>query len=157
VSAALPLLLLCLLAGVGCYLDVRFRRLPNWLCVGIAAAGLASIAAVQSPAWPWSGPAHAVVALLVGMGLFAAGFLGAGDAKFYAALAMWFPLGSAPLFAALIGLAGLLLAILWFALRPVLSSSGGGSRHPDFAKLPYGVAIAGGAMILGALEFGGST
>jgi prepilin peptidase CpaA len=150
----LALAVLSLLAATGAWLDIKTRRLPNWLCLLTAAAGFATIAALDTPAWPWSGPLHAAGALAVGMALFAAGLIGGGDAKFYAALALWFPVGSAPLLAASIGLAGLVLLIIIFAMRRffVAKAAGAPTLGPDFHKLPYGVAIAVGAMALALLQ-----
>ena len=84
--------MLAAIAVTGSYLDLRTRRLPNWLCLAGLVAGLAFGLAVGG--WPAAAIAllHALIALIVGAGLFALGGIGGGDAKFYAALAAWFPL-----------------------------------------------------------------
>ena len=70
--------LLALCALVGAWLDMASRRLPNWLCLATALAGLAmafvegGAAAVPSPA------IHAALALIVGMVLFRFGWIGGG-------------------------------------------------------------------------------
>lgn len=150
----LALASLVLLAIIGAYLDVRYRRLPNWLCLLVAGGGLVATATLGAPAWPWSGPVHGVVALIVGMLLFAGGLIGGGDAKFYAALALWFPLRDAPLLIGITSVAGLVVLLAWLAWRRV-GRVRGAALGSDFHKLPYGVAIASGAVVLGLVRFGG--
>ena len=83
---------LTVLLAIGAYTDVTARRLPNWLSLALLVTGLA-FAATQGgwSAVGWHG-AHAGIALLVGMALFATGGIGGGDAKFYTGLAAWFAL-----------------------------------------------------------------
>ena len=71
-------LVLAGLAGLGAWLDLRHRLLPNWLCALTLLAGLAF--AFAQGGWPAvaSGGGHALVALAVGMGLFALGAIGGG-------------------------------------------------------------------------------
>jgi prepilin peptidase CpaA len=94
-----------------------------------------------------------LVALVCGMGMFAAGWIGGGDAKLFAACALWLGLrGSGP-FLLVTALAGGGLAVLllnarsaplriYFAAGPAwlarLATPGG--------DVPYGVAIAAGAL-----------
>lgn len=145
VAALVALVLLCLTAAWG---DLQKRRIPNWLCLLTAVAGLAyALAPVSAGAPWWSFLLHGVVALLVGMGLFAVRAIGGGDAKFYAALACWFPFGRAPFLLSLVCLAGLLLFAVWFAIRRAQGKKIMGNRHDEAAKLPYGIAIALGAVL----------
>ncbi len=64
-----------------------------------------------------------------------------GDAKFYSALALWFPLSDGPMLALCIAVSGLLVLIMmsvWSRIRPL----------PNWSKeLPYGAAIATGAIV----------
>ena len=140
-------LLLALLLAIGGWLDAVSRRLPNWLCLATALAGLAAGALLHGAAAAFSGLGHAVLALLVGMVLFRFGLIGGGDAKFYAALACWFPFGRAPLLLTAVCLSGLLLLVVWFTVRRVQGKKVRGSANDDSAKLPYGIAIALGAML----------
>lgn len=139
---------LAAIGGAGAYLDIRTRRLPNWLClIGLlAGAGFSLIAG----GWTLAVMAllHALVALLVGMGMFAMRWIGGGDAKFYAAMAAWFPLQAGLGLLVTVSLTGLLLLIAWLPYRRRLMRADGGlAKDSDFRKLPYGVAIAGGAMV----------
>lgn len=137
-----------IIAVTGAWLDVRFRRLPNWLCAIGLATGLASGFAMEGGSWAGMSALHALVALVIGMGVFAMGAVGGGDAKYYAALAAWFPLGKAALLLGAVSVAGLLLLVAWLPLRRRVASSNRVSAQDDaFRKLPYGVAISAGAIV----------
>lgn len=135
------------------WLDVSQRRLPNWLCLLTALCGLAAIYATKGLVGLGSAGLHAVLALVVGMILFRFGTIGAGDAKFYAACATWFPLSRALELLFTVSLCGIVLVLAWFAYRQLLRD-----RRSDaagkFALLPYGLAIAAGAVT--ALARGGA-
>lgn len=142
---AAALALLCLTAA---WYDLRLRRIPNWLCLLTALAGLAYAAMPLTAGAPWwSFLLHGVVALIVGMVLFAIRWVGGGDAKFYAALACWFPFSRAPLLLIAVALSGLVLLIVWFTVRRLQGKKFRGTANDDAAKLPYGIAIALGAML----------
>ena len=127
-------------------LDIRYRRLPNWLCALALGSGLAFGLALGGWADVQSALVHALVALAVGIGFYALGWIGAGDAKYYASLAAWFPLRlGVPLLIA-VSLAGLLLLIVWTLARRKGHRRGAErSQSSLFDKLPYGVAISLGA------------
>nr|WP_272916569.1 prepilin peptidase [Tsuneonella aeria] len=133
--------------GMAAYTDVTQRRIPNWLCGVNLALGLA-FAWVQA-GWPGMGWAalHAVIALLVTMGLFAARVIGAGDAKFYASMAAWLPVTAGLRLLVSVALAGLLLLIVFFAVRLRGRANRPADRESPFAKLPYGVAIGIGGLV----------
>ena len=138
------------IAGVGAWLDWHYRLLPNWLGTLALLAGLAVTALGQGTAALLPHLGHAGLALLVGMALFAGGVIGGGDAKFYAALAVWFPLVEGFRLLLLVALAGLVLTVaLWlFVWRTVPA----GRSHPAAGgqprTVPYGVAIAAGAVMM---------
>lgn len=135
------------IAATGAWLDIRYRRLPNWLCAFALLSGIGFGLATAGVGAVGSGLLHGVAALAVGAGLFALGGIGAGDAKYYAALAVWLPLGAAPLLIGLVGLAGLLLVLAWLPWRLRAVRAGRWSSREDaFARLPYGVAISCGAL-----------
>ncbi|WP_309623928.1 prepilin peptidase [Novosphingobium sp.] len=125
--------------------DLRYRRLPNWLCLLVAGAGLAQMLALGGMAGAGSALMHGALALAVGAGLFMLGGLGGGDAKYYAAVACWFPLGSAMQLLIAVALAGGALAIVWLALQR-WHPKPADANDPDRAMLPFGVAIAAGAL-----------
>jgi prepilin peptidase CpaA len=78
------LLILILAAAV---FDVRYRRIPNWLTVGGAVAGIALNTAIGRPE---AGTAFALEGLALGFGVYFILYLlhamGAGDVKLMAAL-----------------------------------------------------------------------
>ena len=148
--------------------DAATYIIPNWisltlLALFVPAAGLAWVAQV-----PWSVLAVSAgvgfAALLAGMAMFAFGWIGGGDAKLLAASALWLGLpGLAPfLFWTAIaggGLAAVLLVCRRHGVQFV------GPNAPEWlarlfgakADVPYGVAIAFGAMMAfpyGALATG---
>ena len=149
-SQALPLAVLTGLAGTGAWLDWRDRRLPNWLCAVTLLAGL-TVTALTAGAVVLPGHVlHAGLALLAGMALFAPGLIGGGDAKFYAAVAVWFPLGDGfrLLFAAALAGLVLILALWGLVWRRQRIAGGLTPASPQPRTVPFGVAIAAGALAL---------
>ena len=144
---ATSLLALCALAGAG--LDVVTRRLPNWLCLVTALAGLAVAVAFGGLGAAMSPALHAVLALLGGMVLFRFGLIGGGDAKFYAACAAWFPLSSALLLLGTVSFAGFVVVLGWLGYRRLAYSR---TSEGAFAMVPYGLAVAIGAVALKAVS-----
>ncbi|GAA4762497.1 A24 family peptidase [Novosphingobium ginsenosidimutans] len=137
-----PLIVLGLTA---CWLDWRDRRIPNWLCGILAVLGLAVAA------WLGGGEAiakhaiHAFAALIVGMVLFRFGVFGGGDAKFYAAVAAWFPIALWAKLLIHVSLAGLGLVTVWFVARRLMGKKIRPKNPTKYDALPYGIAIALGA------------
>lgn len=134
--------------------DISTMRIPNWLNAIIALAffpmALASGMAGEAILW------HAVagiVVLVVGFGLFSAGWIGGGDAKLLAAAALWVGWTQLPQFIVLTAIAGGILAIVMKAWR-MLQVEGevheiGWARRllRGNMDLPYGVAIAAGTIL----------
>ncbi len=92
----------------------------------------------------WQNLFHFLLALIVGMALFGRGWIGGGDAKLYAAAALWFNWAGAATLIFLTGVSGLLLAIAFIAARML------GLRKnvpKEDRRIPYGVAIASGAIL----------
>jgi prepilin peptidase CpaA len=94
-----------------------------------------------------------VVALLVGMGLFAAGWVGGGDAKLLASASLWLGLQAMPVFLIAMALAGGALSVLLMNIRASWLQPYLAGTPPWLARLatpgadvPYGVAIAIGAL-----------
>jgi prepilin peptidase CpaA len=134
--------------------DAMTRRIPN-LLVGACAVSFVPFAwAAGFPAWMFlEHAATAVVLLLLGYALFCFGYLGAGDAKFMAAIGLWLGVAPSVLFVLLSAVAGGVLSAavgLWFMLH---LHSGIHIRHADrvFRALrpdvPYGFALAAGAIL----------
>ena len=146
---------LALLLALGAYTDVTARRLPNWLSLLLLVTGLAF--AASQGGWEALGwhAAHAGIALIVGMALFAAGVVGGGDAKFYTGMAAWFALSQGLNLFVFVTISGLFLIIGWLILKRTLLSDRA-KGEGDFAKFPYGLAIATGGVIAAWLPLSGT-
>jgi len=148
------LLLIALLLAAAAEDAVRLRISNITVLLAIVAAVIAAIVVGPTLAL-WQNLAVFAALLAVGTPMFAAGKLGGGDVKLLAALGLWFNLKGALWMLLDVVLAGGVLAILIIALRSlgwsekirrrvVLLRPGGG--------IPYGVAIAAGALIAMGLE-----
>lgn len=163
-NLVLPLLL-ALAMALG---DVRRRRIPNYLTLGGALAGLGYQAGLQG----WPGLAEGCLGLLLGFTFlilpYIWGGMGAGDVKALAALGAWLgPRHTLYLFCYM-GLAGGLMALIMLWRRGLLKAKirqgwgvlvnwalcrGHGPAPVPGAQdqtpgLPYGVAMALGMMAL---------
>ena len=127
--------------------DMRSFRISNvfpaiLILLFITAYGLSGFSSAL-----WQNLLHFLLALGVGMGLFGRGWIGGGDAKLYAAVALWFGWTGAVTLIFLTGLAGAVLAIAFVAARML------GLRKnvpKEDRRIPYGVAIAAGAILSAA-------
>lgn len=136
------LVLLCVTAA---WLDFRHRRIPNWLCGLTAIIGISATAVLSGVPATGSAGLHAVIALIVGMVLFQIKFIGGGDAKFYSAIACWFPLGQAVMLLGFTSLVGFFMA-LFFIIRGMRQTGTDRQARWKQRNVPYGVAIAAGAL-----------
>lgn len=162
--STLKLLALTTLLVTAVVTDVRSRRIPNWLTVSGAVAGL-GLAAVEMGSFPSTSLFGIMVALALAVPLFALGGIGAGDAKLLAAVgAFTGPGGLLPvvLYGGVAGgVLGFLMALRRGVILPVLAGTRDlmlylvtfgrhGERRsldmPGAHTVPYGVAIAAGAL-----------
>ena len=146
-------------AGVGAVIDLRTRRVPNWLTFGTAAIGLL-LAVIRGHQLGF-----AIGGLVLGAALMLPGHLvgatGAGDVKLLAALGSWLgPAGTvtAFLYSALAGGAiAIIVAVHRGRLQTTLqrtaalARSGSGlaaeiGRAPAAGRFAYAPAIAIGAL-----------
>jgi prepilin peptidase CpaA len=135
--------------------DLASYTIPNWLPLALTAAFLAFAAATAMPfAAIGLHAAAGLCALIVGIGFFAFGWIGGGDAKLFAATALWLgfhDLMTYALVAALFG-GALTLGLLFvrrFPLPARLAAQGWILRlHGERSGIPYGVALAVGAIVL---------
>jgi prepilin peptidase CpaA len=144
------LAMLAILVSYAAWTDVRQRRIPNWVSAVTLATGLAAIFAVGGPEQMGWSTAHSAVALVVGMILTAFRWIGAGDAKFYAAIAAWLPIQLGLWLVVSVALAGFLL-LVGFAMKRRGRIARTSDEHSDFDKLPYGIAIGFGGLLAVAL------
>jgi prepilin peptidase CpaA len=147
--ACLPTTVLVTFLGLAAASDVRQRRIPNWLLGAFALAALGLGAAAGGAGGLGRAAAGCVTGLALLLAPFAAGVVGAGDAKFLSAvgaflgprLTVW-----AFLFGTALG-APVALVALWSTRR----RPGGGSR----AAVPYAVPLALGTVAALACEWAG--
>lgn len=134
--------------------DIRSFQIPNRLTLALAAAWpLAALMAGLS--LPEMGVAFcfAAVVLLAGFLLFAAGMLGGGDAKLISVAMLWVAPGQAATFIMVTVMAGaaLALGLIMFRKMPLPVMAGGTNwiveLHTRSRDMPYGVAIAAGALV----------
>ena len=148
-----------------CWFDVRTRRIPNALTV----AGLVAVLVLRAflgAGAVLEGVAAAGVAMLVALPPFALGMLGGGDAKLLAAVGGFMGLdhvvGALLAIAVLGGGLAVVEAIRQRALPQVIANTFGFAKQwlllgrfglaptidsPRALTLPYGVAIAAGALL----------
>jgi len=133
--------------------DFFTMKIPNWLNLAIAGIMLpmALLAGLPAEAFMWHLAAGGLM-LVAGFGLFAANVIGGGDAKLFAAASLWIGWSQLMPFAIYTALAGGVLAIvakMWQVVRiehEVKDAAWLKRIIRSNFDLPYGVAIATGAM-----------
>ncbi|CAN7191919.1 MULTISPECIES: A24 family peptidase [unclassified Phenylobacterium] len=148
------LLFFPVLVIVGALRDLTSFTIPNWISGVLIIAFFP--AALLLGLTPMSIGAHLLVglgALAVGIAMFALRWIGGGDAKLFAAAALWLGAPAALTYVVMTGLAGGALALALISLRSpilrpyVLSGPAWFGRLADPEEaVPYGVAIAAGAL-----------
>lgn len=158
----------CLIAIWISWGDLRTRRIPNYLTLGAALAGLA----YNLVFFGWEGLLDGVLGLLLGFAFlilpYIFGGMGAGDVKALASLGAWLGPTATLYLCCYMGIAGGLMAlgvlawkgILWQKIRrggiflqnlilfQSFGNAGVSTPIQETAGIPYGVAIALGMMVL---------
>jgi prepilin peptidase CpaA len=144
--------LLVSLAGAS---DLLTMTIPNRVSV-LLAAGFVTCGLLVGLA-PSDAALHlasAVLVLAVGFGMFAAGWIGGGDAKLAAAIALWFGFGSLLDFLLTAMIAGGALTLIILALRRLplpafaLGWTWASRLHDRRTGVPYGIALAAAALLV---------
>ena len=124
--------------------DLRAFRIPNILpAILILLFGVLQVVD-SDPSIPWENIAHFVVTLIIGMLLFSKGWIGGGDAKLYAAVALWFDSNGAVSLLLFTTVSGALLALLFIIAR--ITGLRKNVAKQD-RRIPYGIAIAAGGIM----------
>jgi prepilin peptidase CpaA len=154
-SSALILVLFPLLMAFAACSDLLTMTISNKLVVALTASFVA-LALMTGLAWPVIGShlASGALVLVVAFGCYAAGWIGGGDAKLAAAIALWFGFDHMViylLYASLLG--GLLtLLVLRFRSEPLpaalMRQAWVMRLHDQKAGVPYGIALAAAALVL---------
>ncbi len=149
------LLIFPVLVIVGALRDLTSYTIPNWvsglLILGFFPAALALGLPLSTIG---SNLGIGVIALVLGVAMFALRWIGGGDAKLFAAAGLWLGWPASAEYLLVTGLAGGVLTFALLGLRSmlvrpyVLSAPPWVNRlaTPD-GDLPYGVAIAVGALV----------
>ncbi|PZF78718.1 pilus assembly protein CpaA [Aestuariivirga litoralis] len=134
--------------------DVMTRRIPNRLVI-LSVVAFFPLALIAGMPW-WLVLVHGATAaslFVAGLVLFALGILGAGDGKLMAAAGLWLGFPASILFIGLTAISGALLAAA-MALFVLLelevsarSSAAGDAFRQLSPKVPYGFALAAGAIL----------
>ncbi|WP_372782250.1 prepilin peptidase [Phenylobacterium sp.] len=135
--------------------DATSYTIPNWIPLSLVAAFPIAAVALGMPLHDIGMQAAVgVAALAVGMGMYAARWIGGGDAKLFAAAALWIGWPATMTFLGMTGIAGGALAVSLLGLRSAMVRPYMPSGPAWFARLvepgqnvPYGVAIAIGALV----------
>jgi prepilin peptidase CpaA len=139
----------------GAVYDAATLTIPNWISLVLLAL-FPAVAFFAGLSWAEAGLHVAVgfAALLVGIALFAGGFIGGGDAKLFAAISLYVGLSAFGFYVFAVALAGGVLAFLLMGLR-YLARAGVAWRINGFqhltmsgAGIPYGIAIAAGGLFV---------
>lgn len=150
--------ILFLLPGVVAFaaaMDLFTLTIPNRVSVVMALAffPLAWLAGIG-----WVAVADHLAAgtavLLLGIGLFALGWFGGGDAKLLAAIALWLGTDNLVAYFLYVAVAGGVLAILFGIVRQVplprqlLGEQWALRLHRPGGGIPYGIALSAGALLV---------
>lgn len=163
-SMVLPPALLWIL-----FSDLLYRRIANWIVIGLLVAWLASVSALALRSGTplqlgplGTGMLSAALVLALGYALFVMRWVGAGDVKLMAVLCLWCG-AQAPTFLIVTSLAGGILALGMPLIRTLETTLARGVdrlslmwpvvtppkpillRANGTPGLPYGLAIAAGA------------
>jgi prepilin peptidase CpaA len=143
------------LFALGPIYDALTYKIPNWIS---AALILLFVPAALLSGLTWGAAGMHLLtfatALVFGMALFAFALIGAGDAKFFAAAALWIGPGDMLAYMLIFALAGGVVALGLLVLRRVPAPAfamryafARGLWNPQ-NKVPYGIALGLGALIV---------
>lgn len=141
-------------AITGAAYDLTTFTIPNWISLFLLALfPVLALSAGLNLSETGLHLAVGAVALALGIALFAFGTIGGGDAKLFAALALYMGVQSIGAYVIAVALAGgalaaVLLVLRWLPIRILLSQLPWVDRlSAPGLGVPYGVAIAAGGLI----------
>ena len=132
--------------------DLWRLQISNWLCAAVAGGAFLALA-IDGPAGDlWQNLLLFALVLGVGTLLFVKGWMGGGDIKLLAAVALWFNLDQGWKMLVAVAVAGGLETLLVMMLRalpwrPALRERLSVLQRTD--GIPYGVAIGAGVALIG--------
>jgi prepilin peptidase CpaA len=155
IAQILLMLVLPALLAVAAAFDLATFTIPNLLSLAIAAAFVVFGLAVKIA--PGVFALHllaGLIALVAGFALFAFGYIGGGDAKLFAAIALWLGLHDFLAYVLASSVLGGLLTLALLMLRQWPLPASLARRdwitrlHEKSSGVPYGVALASGALLI---------
>ena len=155
IAQVLLMLVLPALLAVAAACDLTSFTIPNLLSLALAVtfAAFGLLAHLSAGVFAFHLLAG-LIALAAGFALFAFGYIGGGDAKLFAAAALWLGLRDLPAYALVASLMGGLLTLALLMLRQWPLPAGAARvdwiirLHEKSSGIPYGVALAGGALVI---------
>lgn len=142
--------LLALLLLTAAVQDAVRLKISNLIIAGVLVAGLAAAIVVGVKLAIWQNVVVFALVLTIGFALFAAGKLGGGDVKLFAATGFWFDFASALGLLVAVLIAGGFLALVMISLRLAKWSEQARNRiiilQPK-SGIPYAIAIAIGGLL----------
>jgi len=150
----LPILIFPALVITAALRDVVSYTIPNWISAALVAAFPVAALAQGLPFQTMGiNLGVGVAALILGMFMFAMRWIGGGDAKLFAAAALWLGWPAVPVYLGVTGIAGGAVAVGLLSLRSPLVA-GYVVNSPAWLRrlaepgenVPYGVAIAVGGL-----------
>lgn len=152
------LTLFIIIVVVGCmfaasWSDMTSMTIPNWVSL-VLMAGFFIAVPFAWQSWAVFGT-HVLIGFMcfaAGVGMFALGWMGGGDAKLFAATSLWWIWSDVWLYLVYTAIAGGVLAIILLVGRKympvkILTTDWMHRLFKDEKKMPYGLALAFGALM----------
>jgi len=127
-------------------------KISNITCLAVLVMALVAMGLNGFPLALWQNALVFAVLLAAGIPLFATGKMGGGDVKLLACLGLWVNVSAGVWLLASTLIAGGILAVIYIAVR-VARGDRLGKKYQS-KGIPYGVAIAAGAALIFAGQFG---
>jgi len=148
--------LLAIILVVAAVIDVRTFTISNGLNAGVALLAPLYWWSIGLPLWPDAAIQVAMAAgvFVVLAATFYMGMMGGGDVKLAAAIALWFKPMTTVKFLVIMSIAGGLLTVIVLIIHKYRGKPPvAGDAEPVRPEVPYGVAIAVGALWILAQRF----
>lgn len=145
---------LAILLAAAAIQDAVRLKISNLISLAVFAAAVVAMAVVGVETSVWQNGLVFAVLLAGGTLLFSTGKMGGGDVKLLAAVGLWCDLGAALTLLPAVFISGGLLALA-ILLGRVIAPAGAAERVAILkpgSGIPYGIAIAAGALITLALS-----
>jgi prepilin peptidase CpaA len=130
--------------------DVVRLRISNLTCAAVFIGAIVAMILQGFPLHLWQNAVVFVAILAIGTAAFSAGWLGGGDIKLLAAVGLWLDFQSALALIVATLLAGGLLGMTYIGARLLLYGVKKSGRK--YSKVPYGLAIVGGAFLVFGMQ-----